>query len=461
VLLLSNGRLLFGAIGAEGSDYVLRNKAGTIRFPKSQVEQVFGSLEEVYRYKRARIPDRDPDDRLKLARWCLSQNLRAEAKTELEAVVALSPKSGEAKAMLASIAAAEARASQPRVDPEVQRSGGGPGGSGMDRGQVQRPEELDPSLFSHASKALGFSVLPVIFDLPPAAAVQRAEQFARFVHPVLQNACVRCHNERQDGKFQLVEVKPGRRASPDVLRANLDATLALIDPDNLPRSVILSTVVLPHGNGPNARPVFRGTNDPRFQILSSWVNSLRNTAKPSTDGVVQTRFGPTPAGKPQESGGGFASERGTGAVPLPLTPTPSAASAGQVVPSNVRQELIAPPSTRFVPGQGMVIEKNAPSGDEFPVSPLLGGPAPRSNGLAGPPNQVGTTQQPGLPPPGTRPQGPLPPGALPELPPGAAVPGATDGQDGAATAKSDKPRKPVKIDPDLLQKALLNRNFSR
>src|SRR5262249_15154243 len=118
VLLLSNGRVLQGEIKEAGDTYELHQKGGVIKFPKSTVEGTFSSIAEVYKYKRASVPDRDPDEHLKLARWCLTQNMTAEAKTELEAVIAVSPRANEAKAMLASIEAAQERsAARPPVDP--------------------------------------------------------------------------------------------------------------------------------------------------------------------------------------------------------------------------------------------------------------------------------------------------------------------------------------------------------
>ena len=68
------------------------------------------------------------------------------------------------------------------------------------------PPPLDPQVVVRARKNYG-NALPVIFDLPPAQAVPRAAEFARYVQPVLLQSCARCHNERYPGTFQLVEIK--------------------------------------------------------------------------------------------------------------------------------------------------------------------------------------------------------------------------------------------------------------
>ena len=81
VLLLSNGKVLTGPISEDGSNYVIKQGVNELRYPRRDVEGAFVSLEDAYRYKRARVPDRDPDEQLKLARWCMSMKLMAEART--------------------------------------------------------------------------------------------------------------------------------------------------------------------------------------------------------------------------------------------------------------------------------------------------------------------------------------------------------------------------------------------
>src|SRR4051812_12508860 len=109
VLLLTNGHILEGQLSQDDAGYVLRKKLGTIRFPKRNVEGVFRSLDEAYQYKRGRIAEGDADEHLKLAQWCLAMKLEARAREQLQAVLALSPGRSEARAMLASLLAAQER----------------------------------------------------------------------------------------------------------------------------------------------------------------------------------------------------------------------------------------------------------------------------------------------------------------------------------------------------------------
>ena len=216
VLLQTNGRLLRGKVVENDDAYVVQMRGGEIRVPKYQAIRAFDSIEAVYQYKVTQVPENDPDEHLKLARWCLSQNLRPQAMTELKKVVELSPSSTEAKSMLTAMETSQARPmpARPPVDPGVVQTAA----DMADPIRAARPaNEINPALLMRARRELGVTGLPVIFDLPAPVAVKRADLFARNVHPILQAACARCHNERHDGEFQLIEVKSRRNLTAGVL----------------------------------------------------------------------------------------------------------------------------------------------------------------------------------------------------------------------------------------------------
>ena len=137
-----------------------------------------------------------------------------------------------------------------------------------------RPEALDSAVLRNAQRGLGIDDMPVIFDLPMPLAIKRTEEFTRWVHPVLQVYCAKCHDAQHPGDFQLVPVKSRSDRSSNALRANLDATLRLVDPKNLSHSVLLSSTLRPHGNGAKPRPIFPGSNDKAYRVLAQWVNHL-------------------------------------------------------------------------------------------------------------------------------------------------------------------------------------------
>src|SRR5262249_25318829 len=196
------------------------------------VEGSFDSILAAYHHKLDRLPERDPGERLKLAQWCLNLRLTAEAKDQLSKVLELSPGHGPAQAMIAKINRSNSATAGRTVDPDVQRTR-------VPRGDDDRPEPLDSAVMKPAHRGIAISELPAIFDLPQPLAIRRADEFTRVIHPMLQSKCARCHNGNYRGEFQLVPVSSRRDQTPDALRANLEATLRLIDPLNPSRSELL------------------------------------------------------------------------------------------------------------------------------------------------------------------------------------------------------------------------------
>ncbi len=176
VLLLSDGRVLQGYVSEDAKGYLLKIKGGRLSFRKDQVEKILHSVAEIYQYKCSRLPDRDPDERMKLAHWCLTNHLKAEAKEQLDAVLVLSPKSVQAQRMKRFLEDDEDR--KLFRDTEVVRTGAE---------VVEGPGERE--LNRAATREFAGVGLPAIFDLPTPLAIRRAEEYNRSIHPVLQAHC--------------------------------------------------------------------------------------------------------------------------------------------------------------------------------------------------------------------------------------------------------------------------------
>ena len=359
-MLLHDGRIIKGVLSEEDGMIIVAQPIGAMRFPKKRIERVFPSMQEVYKYKLEQLPEDDFQERIKLARWCLEQKMEPEARQQLAAILERNPKHAAAKAMLVSLDQAEVRMTNRMRDPGIRQTGG-------EQEQPvagDRPGTLDASVISGARRGMRISGLPVIFDLPPAQAVKRAEEFNRYVHPVLQTYCVRCHNERYDGTFQLIQIKSRIDRTPEAFRANLDATLRLIDRENPTRSELLSSSLRPHGRGPNTRPIFQGSNDKAYQILATWAKNLQST--PIAEAVVPAKFAVPGA----DSGESFASQRGR-------------ASSGSETVGATRRFVTGPvetknmPPLRAFPGQHALVPEPAADPNEFPVPFAVGGAKPK------------------------------------------------------------------------------------
>lgn len=458
-LLLTNGRLIRGIVTQEGSDYLVRQPIGVIPFPKKRADGVFATPQAAYKFKVDQLPEQDSDEHMKLALWCLSWKLKAEARDELAKVLVLNPKHPQAKAMLASIQQAEMTALQRRRDSQVKQTA-------ADQPAEDRPGALDSAVILGAQRVRMIAANPVIFDLPVPTAIMRANEFYRFVHPVLQDRCVKCHDGQYQGSFQLVPIKTKVDRTPDALRANLDATLRLIDQKNPSKSELLTSTLRAHGHGAHPRPIFPGSNDRIYQILAAWANNLRSSRPGSKDAPATEPHDGVPA-PPDEP---FAADRER----IQREPTAQPVAAQQAIPTQSPNPMAAethetgviPPPLRYRGNLDLGTRPVDPDPKEieFPIPPSLNGfktttPARKDAAKT--------------PPKGSPPVSPRPAGLARTTP--AAGPTATktapksaadvakarvphDPDDESDTPK--KPAKPVKIDQKYLE-MMLQRNIGR
>ena len=364
-LLLTDGRMIQGVISREGSLYVVKQRLGIMRFPKKLVEGSYGSIRDAYRHKEERLPEDDPAERVKLARWCLNIHLTAEAKEQLVKVLAISPDHGPAQAMLANLEYSEKRPAT-EFDPEVRQTA-------AEEVAEDNPRALDSAVLRGAERGMGLTGMPVIFNLPKPLAIQRAVEFARYIQPVLQLKCAKCHNAGYEGMFQLVPITTPRQQSPDALRANLDATLRLVDPENPAKSELLSSTLRPHGLGSKKQPIFTGSNDRAYRILATWVNGLR----PPQYLNAGTRAGNSPGSEPVEVFGSDRSRPAGSSLDAVVSGMKPGRGEGQRIAGRGRQ----PQHLRRFPipaRSGIAARRSAPGRSEGIPPPVSAGRAQAS-----------------------------------------------------------------------------------
>jgi hypothetical protein len=454
-VLLTDGRILVGDVSPhkEGG-FEVQQKLGAIRIQQEDVEGLFPSMRAIYEYKREHLPPRDIQERMRLYRWCMSRELLEQAREQLQAVLALSPEHEEAKSNLGLLEIRMTRR-ETRTDDAIVRTS-------ATKPVENMPREMDPAFLNRALREMAARNSPIIFDLPEPQAVKRGQEFNQVIHPMLQVYCGNCHNERTPNGFPLVSATGRAARDPAVQRANLDTTLKLVNPENLMQSPLLVNSLLPHK--PHNRPIFQGPNHPAYQLLSNWVSQLqaRNPTTVRNDRpAMQAGFGRSPEFAPDDrfgEPGGFADRTvSTGfAVEGRLKPVDSDRPAMSI---EANPDVVRVPRGQL-PGQGYDQAEPAMPGRIVPGS---------YNG--GSPNV----------PKGTTFPLPLPAGASPEQllkalqaeeaerdarsPVDANRPGASDDEDAKPAAEipaqgtedAKKPKKPVKIDQNLLDKFILQR----
>ncbi len=366
-LLLTNGQIIKGVVSEDQKNFLVRQRIGVMPFAKKRVVGTFNTIREAYDYQVRQLPNGDCEERMKLAQWCLNMKLVGEAREQLKKVIELNSKHYQARAMLFTMEQAAAVVAQRKRDPEVRQTG-------AEAAVGNQPGALDSAVIEKAQRGLNVMGMPVIFDLPTPLAIKRTHEFIRFVNPLLQAYCVKCHDGNYDGEFQLVPTRNRSEQTQDALRVNLDATLRLIDPENLAKSELLTTTLRPHGEGARKRPIFQGSNDRAYQILATWAQSLRspkNAREPvrAQPGRPEPEDGETFAagrGRTAKEGSddGLPALSGGGRPPLAGTYTPPSAGI--------------PPRAPFVPPSGGIRPDGSrqEAADDFPLPFAITGKKP-------------------------------------------------------------------------------------
>ena len=97
VVLLNDGRMVTGVVSEEEGMIIVTQPIGTMKFPKKKVDRVFATIKEVYTYKLSQFPENDFDERINLAKWCLSQKMEPEAENSFKQFSSLAPSTRKPK----------------------------------------------------------------------------------------------------------------------------------------------------------------------------------------------------------------------------------------------------------------------------------------------------------------------------------------------------------------------------
>jgi hypothetical protein len=243
-LVLQNESTLRGRIERTGDGYSLTTGAGESVIPARQVLAVCDSAEEAYRLLASRANLRDPQERVRLARWCWANGLPDLARAELAAAREIDPGHVEAR-----------RLTDLYRQPPAERHGGPPqhnpaGPAGVKAQAVPGAARVTPDP-SYSSETLqGFTVR---------------------VQPILFNSCATaaCHGGNKGGAYHVQRPAHTGQPSAPLTRNNLLQTLLQIDKEDPAGSPVLIKAVEPHGGA--TRPPVGGKDAPAYKALEAWV----------------------------------------------------------------------------------------------------------------------------------------------------------------------------------------------
>jgi hypothetical protein len=246
VLVLDNERTLEGDIERVGAQYRIRRSVGELWVRAENTLRLCETREEAYAFLRSRANLRDPDEHLRLARWCHLQGLRRQALEEATAAVELRPNHPESHRLLRSLQRASAdTASSPATKPA---------------------EEADL----------------VTTSPPPELSTESLSLFVTRVQPILMNTCANCHATGRGGAFKFTRTYDLGMNNRKSTQQNLVAVLAQVNREQPTASPLLIKAVSVHGKpGEMAQSPLKNREVAAYRSLEEWVRiTVENSPKP-------------------------------------------------------------------------------------------------------------------------------------------------------------------------------------
>jgi hypothetical protein len=231
VLILNNERVLEGDVVRDGAVFRIRKGESEISIPARQALKVCTDRAAAYDYMRRRVNLGDPDERLRLARWCHTNELLTQARDEAKYALEMRPNHRETKQLLKLIE------------------------HGLGRHGKAPPPEPAP-----AAAAPELPRLDLSFETESAFRIR--------VQPILMNACVNCHTGGRGGAFQLTRVSES--APRAATQRNLAAVFAQVNLEKPTSSPLLVLAVSPHGSGNTPPLPARGA--PAYRAIVTWLD---------------------------------------------------------------------------------------------------------------------------------------------------------------------------------------------
>ncbi len=301
VLILKNEYTLEGDIERIGDRYRIRRRNGEKWVSAESVLALVASLTDAYSYLRGRINPDDPDERLKLARWCRDNGLQEQAFAELQAAANLRPDHAETRRLLQYWKQAAATTRTPTRN------------TGKTETDAVQPTTALPPI-EVTSESLGL--------------------FATRVQPILMNTCARCHATGHGGQFHLTQVYEDNINNRQTLERNLAAALAEVNVNQPDASRLLLKAVSDHAH--TGQAPLRDRQSAPYRTLEKWVRltidsnpqlrdwSLQVEKNPASPPAANV-FGSAPTPRPKVHDD---SEWGAAAQP-PTAPLPSPVARGE------------------------------------------------------------------------------------------------------------------------------------
>jgi hypothetical protein len=266
-VLLENDNVLFGVAKQIGEFVIIQSgRGGEVKLPRTSVACWSSSLQDLYQYRVDHRKDGVLAHHIRDANWCLKNDLRELATKELETIKKIAPNHPSIPTLERRINLASKASTAPQSL------------------VIQQPGPIASSESADSDAELaGAESSP-----PSAAELLALRRFASHIQPMMVNLCGNCHSQSNDpandqtndtASFVLNLPPPGSRASSQMTRENLAATMAFIDQTNPDHSDLLIKATSAHG-GVDAPLKMR--NAKAIYSLRSWLMLASNAQATST-----------------------------------------------------------------------------------------------------------------------------------------------------------------------------------
>jgi hypothetical protein len=301
VLILDNERTLEGEIERRDDQYRIHRAVGELLVPAENVLYLCNTMEEAYTFLRSSANLRDPDEHVRLAKWCQLRGLKNQAAQEAREAVELRPNHAASRRLLQNLEHA------------IQSQHTSPG---------SRPQE-------DAENALA----------APDVDADSLSLFVTRVQPTLMNACASCHASGRGGSFKLIRIYERGATSRRTTYQNLAAVLAQVNREQYQLSLLLAKAATVHGD--MAQPAIKNREAPAFQTLERWV-------KITVESNQVVRGQAAPSSSPATNPESMPASQPVAVKPDPVAPSPSGSGTKQPnsQPPAGGQEVGTPSSTQ-------------------------------------------------------------------------------------------------------------------
>ena len=233
-LLLASERVLEGEVERIGNRFRVRRGASEVWIPADQAICLCGDIGEAFARMKTRANLGDPDERLRLAKWCMANKLPDEALQEARYALEMRPDNAASKNLVA----------------VLERSA--------------KTGSSTPPLATEPKKVAASTRPPAPVDI----AAESLSQFTQKVQPILMNTCAGCHATGRGGEFHLSRTfEGGHRAAT---QRNLAAVLAQVRVEKPALSPLLIKAVSAHGDSTN--PPIKSQETVPFRTLTEWID---------------------------------------------------------------------------------------------------------------------------------------------------------------------------------------------